>query len=88
MTKIRITPFLVLNPIIAAWATYSLVVIQMRGGFVVIMTGFLLTVIAGSIILLVLDRLLHRQIEMRVVWVVEILTLLLCYKLADWYLYG
>jgi hypothetical protein len=88
MTKTRITPFLILNPLIAIWAIYRLVVVQLNGGFAVIMSGFFVTVVAVSFTLLVIDRLLPRQINLWVVSVIEIFTLITLYRLAEWYWSG
>ena len=84
MTKIRITPFLVLNPCIALWALYQLLTLE---GFAVIISGFFITVIVASAVLLVIDRLIAREINLLTVFVIEIIVLVLSYKLAEWYLY-
>jgi hypothetical protein len=88
MTKMRVTPFLVLNPLIAIWAIYSLIMLQVRGGFAVIMSGFFIAVTGVSIILLIVDRMLPTQINFWVIFMAEVLILLISIKVADLYLYG
>jgi hypothetical protein len=85
VTKFRITPFLLINPLIALWGIYCIVVLQMSGGFAVIMTGFYITIVAVSLGLLIVDRLLPRQINIWFLYIVEVLILIASYQLAEWY---
>ena len=85
MTKIRITPFFILNPLIAIWAIYSLLMLH---GFASIISGFFITIIIASIVLFIIDRMFMRQVKLWIVYLAEILILLFSFELADWYLYS
>ncbi len=74
-SKIRVTLFLIVNPIIIIWAINALVVLLNRDGMAVIMSGFFIGVIATSSILLFIDRLLVHRINIWVLTAFEILIL-------------
>jgi hypothetical protein len=86
MTKIKVTPFLIINPIVAVWALFLLVRIMNRDGMAVIMSGLFVTIIFTSIILLLLDRLIVERIALWKIFVGEILLILVSIKFIHWYL--
>lgn len=88
MTKIKITPFLIVNPIVIIWATFLFIRVLSRGGMAIMMGGVFVTIIFASSILLVADRLIVNKIKTWTIFIAEILLLLIAIKLVDWYVYG
>ena len=88
MTKIRITPFLVVNPIVMIWATFLLIRVMNRDGMAIMMGGLFLTIIVSSAILLFVDRLVVKRLNMWTIFIAEILLIIVSIKLVDWYAYG
>ena len=88
MTKIRITPFLIVNPIVMIWATFLLIRVLNRDGMAVMMSGLFLTIIFSSAALLFVDRLVVKRLSLWTIFVGEILLILVSIKLVDWYAYG
>ncbi len=88
MTKIRITPFLIVNPIVIVWMTILLIRVMNRDGMAVVMNGVFIVIIFASGLLLVIDRLIVRTVGLWTIYVVEILIILISIKLVNSYVYG
>lgn len=88
MKKIKITPFLIVNPIVIVWSTFLLVRLLNRDGMAALMSWvFIAIIVAGGLFLLV-DRLIVGKVGLWTISIVEILTILTSIKLVDWYVYG
>jgi hypothetical protein len=76
MAKVRITPFLIINPIVIIWATHALIVLLNRDGMAPIMSGFFIGLIVFSAILLIVDRLVSKRVNIFGLVVIEVSILL------------
>jgi hypothetical protein len=85
MTKIRITPFLISNPLIILWAIYALIVLLNRDGMAAIMSGFFVGLIFVSSVLLLADRFVVGKVNIWLLTTIELLILLTCFKFVDSY---
>lgn len=85
MTKIRITPFLIVNPIVIIWVTFLLIRVMNRDGTAVMMSGLFLTIIFSSAVLLFVDRLVVKRFSLWIIFVAEILLILVSIRLFNTY---
>jgi len=85
MTRIKITPFLIANPLIILWAIYTLIVLLNRDGMAITMSGFFIGLICVSSVLLCVDRLLVGKINILLLTTIEILILLSGFKFIEAY---
>lgn len=83
-TKIRITPFLIVNPLIVIWAIHALIVLLNRDGMAVMMSGFFFGLILFSSALFLIDRLVVKKVNIWILTAIEILILLGGVKFIDW----
>ena len=83
--KIKVTPFLIANPLIIIWATCVIIDMLTRDGMAVIVSGFFFTLIIISSALLVVDRVIVRRVNMWVIMGFEVLILLGGLKFIDCY---
>ena len=88
MTKLRITPFLIVNPVVIAWMAFLLIRIMNRDGMAAVMSGVFITIILASGLLLLVDRMTVRKVSLWAIYIIEILLILISIKLVDWYVYG
>lgn len=85
MTKIRITPFLIVNPIVIVWMTFLLIRVMNRDGMAVMMSEVFIAIILTSAVLLAVDRLTVKRIGLGTIYIVEILLILISIKLVNLY---
>lgn len=88
MATLKITPFLIVNPIIIIWMTVALVNVMRRGGFAMSMSHMFVTIILASAVFLIIDRLVVKRVNLGIMYVIEIVLLLISFKFFDAYLYG
>ena len=82
--KNRITPFLIVNPIVIIWMTFLLIRVVNRDGMAVMMSGLFISVILVSVLLLIADRIVVRRNRLITIYLIEILLILTVIGLVDW----
>jgi hypothetical protein len=82
MTKFKITPFLILCPLVIAYSIFVIVTIE---GFATIMISLYFWCVGIAVVALIVDRLLFKYLHFLILWVTEILLTMGAYRFADTY---
>lgn len=68
MSKIKITPFLIVNPLVVIWMIWVLNRLFERGGFAMIMAGLFAMIIVLVVVLLIVDIILVNRVKLRIIY--------------------
>lgn len=86
--KIRITPFLIINPIVIVGATYAMINILTRDGMAAIMANLFLGLIVIGSLLLLIDRIIVKKANIWLLVTIEAFLLIVFFKVYEWLVYG
>ena len=74
-------------PVAIVWSVFLLIKMINRDGMAVLMSGFVSVVILISVVFLVIDRIVSTKINLWWLALIEVLTLIVSWKMINLYLY-